>query len=1475
MILLILLVYKTYQTLIYQFHANSNIRDEWQDYYSNVNFYTCGGIQYFGQPNNNGNSIVISRIFLDLEPHSHIIVDAQFLTIDNNQSPYFYIDQQSISYQSVISSQLCGNTQFEKVYTISITHQHNRRTVWIYIINYYAGGLISLKLSMIKCQYECAGCIENYHTFCLQWKLHQYSFNQKLITNSDGWTFVSSYSYLTYSLCGNCQFLYFQQIKYSTELPPHQDVLIRFFKLWNTIIIVDYLYGKQIISSNNQQIEILIRNHDDPILLLNIKTQLASDYSYIRDFEVFYTQAEIMFNNLNEGCLYQIDDKCLICQEGWIQDEFLENCHPICGDGIIQGQEQCDHGNLISNHSCYLCQYSCQQFCSICQIGICQQCQDGFVINPNFNCDPLCGDGNLIPYSNEQCELTVNGVLDGCQECRYISIENCKISYNSICLKCEVGFYIQENLCFPYCGDKLILELYEDCDDGNLQPYDGCFNCKFQCIEDCNICERGQCLLKCEVGYEFINNSCLSVCGDQIITKEEDCDDGNLQPHDGCFNCKYSCPKNCFDCYQGTCLECNYQYQLISNQCKQQLNCGDGLLQEEEDCDDGNYQAADGCKDCRIEQNWICTTRDSLSLCTFVKAPNLVINYLNMTQNKQYISIQFNQKVKIYTAQPLSETINFEISNIDKKNWNSSLYIIQDVGSDVSFGEFIFQIEIQQLLEFRPVLKIKVSCQQFCSICQIGICQQCQDGFVINPNFNCDPLCGDGNLIPYSNEQCELTVNGVLDGCQECRYISIENCKISYNSICLKCEVGFYIQENLCFPYCGDKLILELYEDCDDGNLQPYDGCFNCKFQCIEDCNICERGQCLLKCEVGYEFINNSCLSVCGDQIITKEEDCDDGNLQPHDGCFNCKYSCPKNCFDCYQGTCLECNYQYQLISNQCKQQLNCGDGLLQEEEDCDDGNYQAADGCKDCRIEQNWICTTRDSLSLCTFVKAPNLVINYLNMTQNKQYISIQFNQKVKIYTAQPLSETINFEISNIDKKNWNSSLYIIQDVGSDVSFGEFIFQIEIQQLLEFRPVLKIKVNQTVANIDDAILDNVEKSITLQYPKFLDETQKDYSQNLKNLNKYIIYCLSGVTGLSLLLGNGDLFVELMAILQFQQYLRYINLQYPQNIEIYFTFNDMITIQPLLDFIYFPKLLKFIDIQQNQAYSDGKFNVYKQSYNLIINLSCQIFQLLIFLVFILLFQWIKKGLYKWIFCSRYFYYMSSLSLYINPKVIFKFSQSFYNICMELLKLKKFMSFQGLQKAIFLNGWDMIFKTLLYTRNIETKNYIDIVQIIIASIILILYFTIFLSFFKGNSKLSKKNNYQMFEILSFVRQFFFLLFLIYVQSSQILQLGLLLMTSILQIRFLFNYRCIFNQKNYIVQMVVEISVLTFILSSFLYIQEFNKYFNEEKKILLGWIQAIILSKGIIIELIWISIDLLQKIKKNNRRQSQIVKNPLFS
>ncbi|CAD8146652.1 unnamed protein product [Paramecium octaurelia] len=79
-------------------------------------------------------------------------------------------DQQKSDSEQIISSQglICFDSEPEYLHTISIVRQHNKRNIWMTII-YKQGGLISLKFSIIKCQYECYACIENYPSICLQW----------------------------------------------------------------------------------------------------------------------------------------------------------------------------------------------------------------------------------------------------------------------------------------------------------------------------------------------------------------------------------------------------------------------------------------------------------------------------------------------------------------------------------------------------------------------------------------------------------------------------------------------------------------------------------------------------------------------------------------------------------------------------------------------------------------------------------------------------------------------------------------------------------------------------------------------------------------------------------------------------------------------------------------------------------------------------------------------------------------------------------------------------------------------------------------------------------------------------------------------------------------------------------------------------------------------------------------------------------
>lgn len=72
---------------------------------------------------------------------------------------------------------------------------------------------------------------------------------------------------------------------------------------------------------------------------------------------------------------------------------------------------------------------------------------------------------------------------------------------------------------------------------------DGCHSGKYDCPMNCSICLKGICL-EClrSSGYGYLdkyNNICKLICGDGIKTIEEDCDDGNTAPYDGCYLCKY------------------------------------------------------------------------------------------------------------------------------------------------------------------------------------------------------------------------------------------------------------------------------------------------------------------------------------------------------------------------------------------------------------------------------------------------------------------------------------------------------------------------------------------------------------------------------------------------------------------------------------------------------------------------------------------------------------------------------------------------------------------------------------------------------------------------------------------------------------------------------------------------------------------------------------------------------------------------
>jgi len=174
------------------------------------------------------------------------------------------------------------------------------------------------------------------------------------------------------------------------------------------------------------------------------------------------------------------------------------------------------------------------------------------------------------------------------------------------------------NVCanFSECGNWDV-EWLEECDDGNLEPWDGCSaNCKDEYCGDWVLQEDLNEV--CDYGWKN-NNAAIckldctkNVCGDGfLLEKKEECDDGNLDDGDGCSSI---CKKEwwdiiCWDNEVNTDFEeCDDWNLSNTDACLSscvKAKCGDGFVREfYDDCDDWNLQSGDGCSSLCEDENW-------------------------------------------------------------------------------------------------------------------------------------------------------------------------------------------------------------------------------------------------------------------------------------------------------------------------------------------------------------------------------------------------------------------------------------------------------------------------------------------------------------------------------------------------------------------------------------------------------------------------------------------------------------------------------------------------------------------------------------------------------------------------------------------------------------------------------------------------------------------------------------------------------
>ncbi|CAD8057971.1 unnamed protein product [Paramecium sonneborni] len=437
---------------------------------------------------------------------------------------------------------------------------------------------------------------------------------------------------------------------------------------------------------------------------------------------------------------------------------------------------------------------------------------------------------------------------------------------------------------------------------------------------------------------------------------------------------------------------------------------------------------------------------------------------------------------------------------------------------------------------------------------------------------------------------------------------NIESCFLDkYGQQCIWYEDKCY--NTKCENICGDGIVNLETEQCDDGNWLAHDGCYDCKFSCVIGCYNCLGGICV-ECdyENGYylDEINN-CITKCGDEIVQGKEHCDDGNLDRYDGCFECLFECHHSCILCFQGTCLECQHGWSIsIKGQCE--VICGDGIIvttndKNNEQCDDANIDSLDGCSStCMIEQQWTCyNDLDSPSVCQYTQQPYMILTLLNAAPNYiQSIKLSFTSNLKYQNTSNNYSLIQTSILNLNPINYQIQIHQNNSLYSITTYEPIEYLIIVEFLISVQnPTLLISFQGSeFLDQNNQHPLNTKQTIKLFTCYYETESNKRISSTTNVFNSILLYILLAIALLSILTCNLDVFWNLLDMVQYLSYIKYINIQFPTNLNTFFNLFTIITLQPLLDFIHYQDIINLfcfgetIFIQTTNKFLEDNINAF-------------------------------------------------------------------------------------------------------------------------------------------------------------------------------------------------------------------------------------------------------------------------------------------
>lgn len=454
----------------------------------------------------------------------------------------------------------------------------------------------------------------------------------------------------------------------------------------------------------------------------------------------------------------------MMCDAG----ENFTNCPGDCmgcGNGLVEGSEECDDGALNTDTQCTQPAYHNPPLtCTTCTTSCMKDTVTG----------PFCGD-NVC--SNNETKTSCPADCVGCGDGRIETGEDCDNGAANTDQKCAKPAYANPpnacSTCTTSCTINTVLGEY--CGD--------------------NKCDNGEDMTSCP-------HDCTG-CGNGIIETGEDCDDGALNTSTPCTTPTYnaSAPKTCstctLSCHINTvvgpfCGDHSCDNGETQTSCPADCTgCGNGLLEGTEKCDDGAGNTLTPCATPAYQSY----PPKTCSTCT----PSCTINTVVGPFCGDNTCQSSSGETTTTCPEDCTGCGNGILESATEQCDNGS-------GNTTTCGPPAYQ----------------ASGPLSCSYCSLT----CQLKTVLGP-FCGDNQCNNGEDTTSCPEDCAGCGNGILEGSEKCDDGALNTntaCTTSTYAnppkTCSVCSLSCTLITTV-GPYCGDGIKNDNSEQCDgtDGTV--------------------------------------------------------------------------------------------------------------------------------------------------------------------------------------------------------------------------------------------------------------------------------------------------------------------------------------------------------------------------------------------------------------------------------------------------------------------------------------------------------------------------------------------------------------------------------------------------------------------------------------------------------------------------------